>query len=159
MNLPDAAAVQQEQLEITLATATELCELGLGCMVDIRQGFEIELKGAIPGTTHIPLCEVKLLLGHALNEDEQDTLDAGTPSAIDVQAFIRMVNQIHHVRDCILLCVCNSGRRSLVAARMLRSLGYARAYSVQGGFQAWKAGKAQAEAQAQGDAQPDQNRK
>jgi len=42
---------------------------------------------------------------------------------------------------------------------MLRSLGYARAYSVQGGFQAWKAGKAQAEAQAQGDAQPDQNRK
>jgi rhodanese-related sulfurtransferase len=157
MNMPDTATVQQEQLEISLATATELCDLGLGCMVDIRQNFEIEFKGAIPGTIHIPLCEVKLLLGHVLNEDEQDTLDAGTPSDIDVQAFIRMVNQIHHVRDCILLCVCNSGRRSLVAARMLRSLGYARAYSVQGGFQAWKARKAQAQVQV--ETQQDQNRK
>ena len=153
MDTRDTSAAPQEQLEITLATATELCELGLGCMVDIRQGFEIELKGAIPGTTHIPLCEVKLLLGHALNEDEQDTLDAGTPNPIDVQAFIRMVNQIHHVRDCVLLCVCNSGRRSLVAARMLRSLGYARAYSVQGGFQAWKAQRSLR------DAPVDQNRK
>ncbi len=129
---------EPDALEISLASATELCRLGMGTMVDIRQTFEIELKGSIPGTVHIPLFEVKQLLGHALTEDEQDILDAGKPSDIDVQGFFTMINQLHHVRDNILLCVCNSGRRSLYAADLLRSLGYAKALSVAGGFQAWK---------------------
>ncbi|WP_445175138.1 rhodanese-like domain-containing protein [Microcoleus sp.] len=34
--------------------------------------------------------------------------------------------------------MCNSGRRSLYAARLLRSMGYPKALSVAGGFQAWK---------------------
>ena len=131
-------AIEAEAIEITLATATELCHLGLGTMIDIRQSFEIELKGAIPGTVHIPLFEVKQLLGHALTEDEQDILDAGKPTDIDVQDFFTMINELHHVRDHILLCVCNSGRRSVYAAQLLRSLGYAKALSVAGGFQAWK---------------------
>jgi rhodanese-related sulfurtransferase len=38
----------------------------------------------------------------------------------------------------LLLCICNSGKRSLSAAAMLRSLGYPKALSVAGGFQAWK---------------------
>lgn len=140
MNPVDTAArsADTEQLEISLSAATELCRLGLGTMIDIRQGFEIEMKGAIPDTVHIPLFEVKLLLGHALTEDEQDILDAGAPSDIDVQTFFATVNRLHHVHDNILLCVCNSGRRSLYAARLLRSLGYAKALSVAGGFQAWK---------------------
>jgi len=131
-------AIEAEAIEITLATATELCHLGLGTMIDIRQSFEIELKGAIPGTVHIPLFEVKQLLGHALTEDEQDILDAGKPTDIDVQDFFTMINDLHHVRDHILLCVCNSGRRSVYAAQLLRSLGYPKALSVAGGFQAWK---------------------
>ena len=134
----ETRSAETAALEISLAAATELCRLGLGTMVDIRQGFEIEMKGAIPGTVHIPLFEVKLLLGHALTEDEQDILDAGKPGDIDVQTFFATVNRLHHVHDNILLCVCNSGRRSLYAARLLRSLGYAKALSVAGGFQAWK---------------------
>ena len=133
-----SSTTETEALEISLASATELCRLGLGTMVDIRQTFEIEMKGAIPGTVHIPLFEVKQLLGHALTEDEQDILDAGTPTPMDVQGFFTTINQLHHVRDNILLCVCNSGRRSLYAASLLRSLGYAKALSVAGGFQAWK---------------------
>jgi rhodanese-related sulfurtransferase len=93
-------------------------------MIDIRQAFEIEMKGPIPQAVHIPLFEVKRLLGHALTEDEQDTLDAGQPTDLDVRGFFTMINQLHHVRDHILLCVCNSGRRSVYAAQMLRSLGY-----------------------------------
>ncbi len=140
MNATDTPppSADTENLEISLASATELCRLGLGMMVDIRQGFEIEMKGAIPGTVHIPLFEVKQLLGHALSEDEQDILDAGKPSDIDVQGFFTMINRLHHAHDNILLCVCNSGRRSLYAARLLRSLGYGKALSVDGGFQAWK---------------------
>jgi rhodanese-related sulfurtransferase len=139
MNPVDPAApADPEDLEISLASATELCRLGLGTMIDIRQSFEIEMKGAIPGTVHIPLSEVKLLLGHALTEDEQDILDAGNPSDIDVRAFFTTINRLHHAHDNILLCICNSGRRSLYAAKLLRSLGYAKALSVAGGFQAWK---------------------
>jgi rhodanese-related sulfurtransferase len=142
MNTPEKATGPAEaadsELEISLASATELCRLGLGTMVDIRQAFEIELKGAIPGTVHIPLCEVKLLLGHTLNEDEQDTLDAGKPTPLDVQEFFTTLNRMHHAHDNIVLCVCNSGRRSLYAARLLRSMGYGKALSVAGGSQAWK---------------------
>ncbi len=128
----------EHDLEISLASATELCRLGLGTMVDIRQAFEIEMKGAVPGAVHIPLFEVKLLLGHTLSEDEQDVLDAGQPTDIDVQGFFTTLNRLHHGHDNIVLCLCNSGRRSLYAARLLRSLGYGKALSVAGGFQAWK---------------------
>lgn len=126
------------QLEITLPTALELCRLGMATMIDIRQSFEIEMKGAIPDTIHIPMFEVKVMLGHALTEDEQDILDAGTPKDIDAKMFFTMINQLHHAREHLLLCICNSGRRSLAAASLLRSLGYPKALSVAGGFQAWK---------------------
>lgn len=125
-------------LEITLPTALELCRLGLATMIDIRQSFEIELKGAIPSTVHIPLFEVKRMLGHTLSEDEQDILDAGQPKDMDAMTFFTMINHLHHARDHLLLCVCNSGQRSLAAASLLRSLGYPKALSVAGGFQAWK---------------------
>jgi rhodanese-related sulfurtransferase len=138
-------------IELSLASSLELCRLGLATMIDIRQAFEIELKGPMPDTVHIPLFEVKRLLGHALTEDEQDTLDAGEPTDIDVRGFFTMINELHHVRDHILLCVCNSGRRSIAAAQMLRSLGYPKALSVAGGFQAWKRMQAEAAAKTAAD--------
>ncbi len=129
---------QRAELELTLPTALELCRLGLATMIDIRQSFELDLKGTIPNTVHIPMFEVKVLLGHSLSDDEQDVLDAGRPKDIDVRSFFTTINQLHHGRDHLLLCICNSGRRSLTAASLLRSLGYPKALSVGGGFQAWK---------------------
>ncbi len=129
---------EREGLEITLPTALELCQLGLATMIDIRQSFELEMKGTIPDTVHIPLFEVKRMLGHALNDDEQDILDAGQPKDIDAMSFFTMINRLHHTRDHVLLCICNSGRRSIAAASLLRSLGYPKALSVAGGFQEWK---------------------
>lgn len=125
-------------LEISLPTAMELGRLGLATLIDIRQSFEIEMKGAIPDTVHIPMFEVKVMLGHQLTEDEQDILDAGQPMEMDARTFFTLINQLHHGRDHLLLCICNSGRRSLAAAALLRSLGYPKALSVAGGFQAWK---------------------
>lgn len=127
-----------DMLEITLPTALELARLGLATLVDIRQTFEIEMKGAIPDSVHIPLFEVKVMLGHALTEDEQDILDAGEPKDMDAKSFFTMINQLHNGGDHLLLCICNSGRRSVSAALILRSLGYPKALSVAGGFQAWK---------------------
>ena len=136
-------AQERATLEITLPTAMELCRLGLATMIDIRQSFEIEMKGAITDTVHIPMFEVKRMLGDSLTEDEQDMLDAGQPKDIDAKTFFTMINKLHHARDNVLLCICNSGRRSLTAASLLRSLGYPKALSVAGGFLAWK--KLQAE--------------
>lgn len=145
----DSPAAQADPaLEISLPTSLELCRLGLATMVDIRQAFEIELKGAIPDTVHIPLFEVKQMLGHPLTEDEQDILDAGRPTPVDVQGFFTTINRLHHVHDQIVLIVCNSGRRSLYAARLLRDMGYPKALSVAGGFQAWKKLQAAAPAPA-----------
>ena len=69
-------AEERATLEVTLPTAMELCRLGLATMIDIRQSFEIEMKGAITDTVHIPMFEVKRMLGHALTDDEQEILDA-----------------------------------------------------------------------------------
>jgi rhodanese-related sulfurtransferase len=129
---------ERATLEISLTSALELCKLGLATMIDIRQSFEIEMKGAIPGTVHIPLFEVKRMLGHTLTEDEQDILDAGTPKDMDAHSFFGTINKLANGRDQLLLCICNSGRRSLTSASMLRELGYPKALSVAGGFQAWK---------------------
>lgn len=135
--LPSSTSLEAS-LEITLPTALELCELGLATLVDIRQSFEIEMKGAIPHTIHIPMFEMKVMLGDTLTEDEQDILDAGEPKELDAKSFFTMINQLHHHRDHLILCICNSGKRSIAAATMLRSLGYPKALSVIGGFQAWK---------------------
>ena len=125
-------------VEISLPSALEMCRLGLATLIDIRQTFEIEMKGAIPDAVHIPMFEVKVMLGHTLTEDEQDILDAGQPTDMDAKGFFTMINTLHHGHDHLLLCICNSGRRSITAAEMLRSLGYPKALSVAGGFQAWK---------------------
>ena len=101
---------------------------------------------------HVPLFEVKRILGETLTSDEQEVLDAGAPTAFDALSFIKLVNQAHHGRDHILLCLCNSSRRSLNAAQMLRELGYPKALSVAGGFQAWK--KLQAAAAAASPSAP-----
>lgn len=131
-------AEERARLEISLGAALELRQLGMGTLIDIRQGFELELKGSIPDTVHIPMFEMKRMLGDRLTSNEQDILDAGKPRDMDVRGFFKMINQIHHAHEQLLLCICNSGRRSLYAADLLRSLGYPKALSVAGGFQAWK---------------------
>ncbi len=139
MNLDESEIPENSaMLEISLPTTLELVRLGLATMIDIRQTFEVDMKGAIPDSLHIPLFEIKVMLGHTLSEDEQDILDAGKPKDVDARSFFTMINQLHHGHDHLLLCICNSGRRSLSAAALLRSLGYPKALSVAGGFQAWK---------------------
>lgn len=124
------------QLEISVPTALELIRLKLVCLVDVRQKFELELEGEIPGACSLPLFRFKQLLGHEMTEDEHEVLDGDTPDSLDVQHFISNINRMHYTKDCILLCYCNTGRRSMHAARLLRSLGYERGFSLAGGYRA-----------------------
>lgn len=125
-------------LEITASTAAELVRLELACIIDIRQPFELELKGAIPRVTHVPFFQIKQALGLELTEEEQEVLDADEPSDMDIRSFIKALNQLRQGKDCILLIMCNSGRRSITATRLMRELGYLRAFSLQGGYQTFK---------------------
>ena len=123
-------------LEITVSTTLELIRLKLVCLVDVRQKFELEMEGEIPGAISLPLFRFKQLLGHKMTEEEHEILDGDTPDNLDVQHFLSSINQLHYTKDCILLCYCNSGRRSMHAARLLRSLGYQRGFSLAGGYKA-----------------------
>jgi rhodanese-related sulfurtransferase len=121
-------------LAITTATAVELIRLGLACLIDIRQPFELEVKGRLPHASHIPFFEVKRGFGFNLTEEEQEILDADEPTNLDIRAFIKAINALRRSGECIFLVTCNSGKRSLCATRLLRELGYPRSFSVEGGY-------------------------
>ncbi|MGC9159398.1 MAG: rhodanese-like domain-containing protein [Terracidiphilus sp.] len=130
------AETNDEQLEISPETALELQRLSLAVLIDIRQKFELEVQGEIPGASFLPLFHFKRMLGHALSSKEQEALDEDVPDLRDIQHFLSMINDMHHSKDLILVCVCNSGHRSLNAARLLRLLGYEHSFSMNGGFHA-----------------------
>lgn len=77
-------------------------------LVDVRNPFEHVTSGAIPGVVSIPLDEL--------------------PSRMD---------EIPADRSHPIVLVCQSGGRSLAAARMLTSQGYSEAYSLDGGTGGW----------------------
>ncbi|WP_018866527.1 MULTISPECIES: rhodanese-like domain-containing protein [unclassified Thioalkalivibrio] len=125
------------KLEISVNAARELVDIGLAVLLDIRQPFELELEGEVEGAVPVPLFRLKQLLGRGLSEEEQELLDADEPDDRDFQHFISLINRHHVTQDQILLCLCNSGRRSLRAAELLRDLGYTRCLSVREGFREW----------------------
>ncbi len=129
-----AAEAQNDPLEMTPQTALELQRLHLAVLIDIRQKFELEIQGEIPGASFLPLFHFKRMLGHNLTSIEQEALDEDLPDLRDIQHFLAMINNMHHAKELILVCVCNSGHRSLNAARLLRLLGYEHSFSLAGGF-------------------------
>ncbi|WP_437560114.1 rhodanese-like domain-containing protein [Acidithiobacillus sulfuriphilus] len=129
---------QSELIEISIPTALELRRLKLACLIDVRQKFELEIEGEIKDSYSLPLFRFKHLLGHNLTQEEQEILDEDIPSMEDIQYFLTMINGLHNTKDCITVCICNSGKRSISAARLLRLLGYSRAFSLVGGYRALK---------------------
>lgn len=124
-------------IDISSNSACELVRLGAAQVLDVRQPFELDAEGRIPDAIHIPLFHLKYQLGHALNAEEQEILDADEPSERELAIFLADLNTVHFQRDRILLCICNSGRRSRIAVEILRRLGYARSYSILDGWRAW----------------------
>ncbi len=133
-----AVAESEPPYEISAPVAREIARLGIATLLDVRQPVELELEGTVPEAESVPLFDLKKLLGHTLTEDEQEILDSDAPTAKDVQFFLSLINKHHYQQGNVLLCICNSGKRSLHAVRLLRSLGYGRAFSVAGGVRAWR---------------------
>ncbi len=129
---------QEPPLEIKPEIALELVRLKIATLIDVRQPVEHELEGEVAEAESVPLFDLKKLLGHKLTEDEQEMLDCDLPTARDARLFLSIINKHHYQKGNVLLCLCNSGKRSLHAAQLLRSMGYERAYSITGGVRAWR---------------------
>lgn len=129
---------KEPRYEVRASLAKELLSLQIATLIDVRQPFELEIEGRVEGAERVPLFNLKKLLGHVLNAEEQEILDADVPTPRDVQTFLATMNRYHYQEGNVLLCLCNSGKRSLRAAHLLRSIGYSRAFSVEGGVRVWR---------------------
>ena len=124
-------------IEVSAQTACEMHKFGMALLIDIRQKFELQMKGSIEGAIHIPFFNAKKALGVPLSEDEQEIIDEDQPSYLDARGFIKRMNDANGLTRMAVLVVCNSGKRSCAAAIMLRELGYMNTYSVSGGISAF----------------------
>jgi len=125
--------------EISIPTAREMIAIGAGILIDVRQLFELEIEGHLDDAIHVPLFTFKHVLGKPLDKEEQEILDGDVPDKKDAALFVMELNKLYFTHDRpAFLCFCNSGRRSLFAADLLRSLGYRHSYSVRGGWRAWR---------------------
>ncbi len=84
-------------------------------MVDVRDPFEREQEGEIPGSVHAP----RGLLEFQADPDSPIYNTALKP-------------------ECRVICYCGTGGRSALAAKTLLEMGYREAASLAGGYAAWK---------------------
>ncbi|MFD0914814.1 rhodanese-like domain-containing protein [Pseudahrensia aquimaris] len=85
-------------------------------VVDVRDSFERETEGAIPGSIHAP---------RGMLEFHADPESPAYLSALYPEARV--------------ILYCGTGGRSALAAKTLSDMGYAEVSSLAGGFAAWKA--------------------
>lgn len=76
--------------------------------IDVRSAEELE-GGYIPGAIHIPVDQLETIAPIVLPDKNAE-----------------------------IICYCQTGRRSKVAADVLRRLGYTQASSLDGGYEAWE---------------------
>ena len=92
-------------------------------LVDVRDAWEREQEGAIPGSVHV---------SRGLLEFQADPESPVYNSALKP--------------DLRVICYCGTGGRSALAAKTLLDMGYRETASLAGGYSAWK--RAQKEAKA-----------
>ena len=105
-------------------------------LIDVRTAEERELFGAPPEAVHWPLAVVQRFRGE-MPCPECETFSARDLTPEERFEFVRWLVG-HAVKQSALFFFCARGNRSLVAAHILRDMGYPHAYSVAGGMQAWQ---------------------
>ncbi len=129
--------MEDNAIEITAAQAREWVDQGIGQVIDVRFQEEIDLWGPLAQAELLPLSCLQRFCGFTPNPhcEEFSARDLTVAERTGLtQALVRYADQRK-----ALLCLCRSGNRSLAAVHLLRELGYARAYSIIGGIEAWGA--------------------
>ena len=124
----------REEFEVSPRYAAGRLNAG-AVLLDVRMAEERELFGVVPGAVHWPLAVVQRFRGET-PDPECETFSARELTPEERAVFTRWLVG-HAARQSELLCLCARGNRSLVAAHILRDLGYPRAYSVRGGLHEW----------------------
>ncbi|MDA8381723.1 MAG: rhodanese-like domain-containing protein [Betaproteobacteria bacterium] len=125
-----------QDIEVDIGQARTWVRQGIGQIIDVRFPEEQEIFGPIGGAKCLPLSFLQRFCGHTPDPhcEEFSVCDLMAKERTDLtRALVCYADQQKSV-----LCLCRSGNRSLVAARLLRALGFVRAYSVQGGTEAWQ---------------------
>lgn len=105
-------------------------------VIDTRFPEEIEVFGAISGAHNLPLSCLQRFTGEHVDPpcEEFSVRDLTVAERRDLTSALVKYAAQHTT----LLCVCRSGNRSEVAARIIRELGHPHAVSLQGGLREWE---------------------
>lgn len=102
---------------------------GAAVIVDVRQPFEVELAGTVPGAIHLPLYHLQAWLGQDLEPHHVETV---AEEPVDVASALAQVFLAQELgKD--LLILCRSGNRSGQAAALLTDMGFS-VFNVMGGW-------------------------
>ena len=101
---------------ISATEAIELIENDNVAFIDVREADELEAKGRIDGAHHIPRGVLEFYI------DPSSSMHHSAFSESDTVVFF-----------------CESGGRSMLAAKVAKDMGIANAVFIDGGFTAWAA--------------------
>lgn len=127
--------MDRESVTLPITESYALYKRG-ALILDVRLAFERQIHGAVPNAQELPLPWVQRFRGDPPDQDfEVFSIRDVTPE--EQTTFLRWL-LAHHAKATTILCFCAHGNRSVVAASILREMGYPHAYSVEGGMSAWK---------------------
>ncbi|XP_051159848.1 rhodanese domain-containing protein CG4456-like isoform X1 [Leptopilina boulardi] len=101
-----------------LLKAQDNCDI---LIIDVREHAEINKTGALPGSIHIPMCDVA---------DELTKLTS--------DKFCEKYNRDLPTKETKLVFSCMSGKRSGVVQDRMKKLGYTNVYNYKGGWSEWE---------------------
>ncbi|XP_011502123.1 PREDICTED: heat shock protein 67B2-like [Ceratosolen solmsi marchali] len=90
-------------------------------IIDVRENYEIEETGKLPGSVHIPMHEVTNSLLSLTNKE-----------------FEKKFNRQKPVHDTKIILSCKSGRRSAMTQLDVQKLGYKNVHNYLGGWLDWE---------------------
>ncbi|XP_077279544.1 rhodanese domain-containing protein CG4456 isoform X2 [Temnothorax americanus] len=90
-------------------------------IVDIREPSEISETGALPGSIHIPMGDVRNVFENFSEEEFREKYGKPKPTT-----------------DTKIIFSCRSGKRSASMRQTMQNIGYARAHHYPGGWLEWE---------------------
>lgn len=107
-----------------------------------RESWLAELRERVPEISPADALSRQAQGALLIDVREDHEREEGTPAgALGLsRGFLELrIEQVEANRDRVILALCGSGQRSLLAAEALQRLGYRQVVSVAGGFSRWKA--------------------
>lgn len=90
-------------------------------IIDVREQFEIDETGKLPGSIHIPMADVSNML-----------------TTLSETNFKEKYGKEKPTKETKIILSCRSGKRSGMVQEMIQAMGYKNAYNYTGGYLDWE---------------------